>query len=262
MNNIPNRIKQPANCCIYCGKTYKLRSNLQKHTLLCEILHQPKRKKIIIEDEADEIPSQKKLYHILLELCCKYNNLEQKVDEMNKYVIKKKKQINVLEWLNNNITPSILFEKLHEQIYIVDEDIDSILTNSFYDTLNAIFSRTIYNVTVNQYPIFAFVQKVNTFYIYDRSDKDKIEWHELTREKLIKFLNKIHLKLSKCFHDWKVLELKKNKSDKFAIICDKTLIKLMEINFRHDYTLTKTKSLLYSKMKTDIKALVEYEFEF
>ena len=260
MNIIPNRIKQPANCCIYCGKTYKLRSNIQKHTLLCEIIHKPKRKKIIIED--DEIPSQQKLYKILLELCSKYNTLEHKIDEMNKYVIKNKKKINVLEWLNSNIQPNILFEKLHEHITIIDEDIDSILNHSFYDTLNTIFTRTIYNITGNQYPIFAFIQKVNMFYIYDKNDKDKIEWFELDREKLYKFLNKIHLKLYKYFHDWKVLELKKNKSKELPTICDKTVIKLMDINFRHDYILNKTKSLVYSKMKTDMKALVEYEFEF
>ena len=46
------------------------------------------------------------------------------------------------------------------------------------------------------------------------------------------------------------------------IVGDKTLIKLMEVNFRLDYILSKTKSLLYSEMKTDIKALIEYEFEF
>ena len=66
----------------------------------------------------------------------------------------------------------------------------------------------------------------------------------------------------KYFHEWKLLELKKNKSDEFHTICDKTIIKLMEINFRLDYIFSKTKSLIYSKMKTDMKALVEYEFEF
>ena len=262
MNLIPNRIKQPANCCIYCGKTYKLPSNIKKHTLLCEIINRPKKKKLIIEDEQPEILSQQKICEILLELCSKYNILEQKVTEINKYVIKKKKNINVLNWLNDNIHPLLLFEKLHEEIVIIDEDIDSILNNSFYETINTIFSRTIYKIHENRYPIFAFIQKVNTLYIYGKNEKNEIEWYEPTGDKIIWFLNKVHIKLSKYFYNWKLFELTKNKSDSFAIICDKTIIKLMEVNFRHHNTFIKFKSLIYSKIKTDIKSLVEYELEF
>jgi hypothetical protein len=237
-------------------------SNIKKHTLLCEIINRPK-KKLIIEDEHPyEILSQQKICEILLELCSKYNVLEQKVTEINKYVIKKKKNINVLNWLNDNIHPLLLFEKLYEEIVIIDEDIVSILNNSFYDTINNIFSRTIYKIHENRYPIFAFIQKVNTLYIYGKNEKNEIVWHEPTGEKIIWFLNKVHIKLSKYFYEWKLLELTKNKSDNFAIICDKTIIKLMEVNFRHHNTFIKFKSLIYSNMKTDIKSLIEYEFEF
>ena len=50
---------------------------------------------------------------MLLELGQKYNRLEEKVDEMSKWITKKKKKINILEWLNTNITPIISFDKLH-----------------------------------------------------------------------------------------------------------------------------------------------------
>ncbi len=30
-----NKIKQSAMCCIYCGKSYKVRLNLEKHLILC-----------------------------------------------------------------------------------------------------------------------------------------------------------------------------------------------------------------------------------
>jgi hypothetical protein len=259
---IPNRIKQPAHCCIYCGKTYKLRSNVDKHMTLCELVHKSKRNGFIVEDD-DETPSLKKMYKMLLELGKKYNTLEEKVEEINKFVVKKKKKINVLEWLNANIQSSLVFEKLHEQISIIDEDISYLLTNSFNDTLNGIFNRSIYNVSESEYPIFAFTQKANMFYVYDKNAEDKIEWQELSREKLIKFLNKVHMKLSKHFNDWKkkqINEIKEN--DSFATICDKTLVKLMSVEFKQDAIFGKTRSSMYSRMKTDMKALVEYEFEF
>ena len=87
-----NLIKQPAQCCIYCGKSYKRKTNLSKHVELCELINNSK-KCVIADDEEDDIPSQKKMYRILLELGQKYSRLEEKVDELNKWVIKKKKKM-------------------------------------------------------------------------------------------------------------------------------------------------------------------------
>lgn len=261
MNNIQNKIKQPSQCCFHCGKTYKKRPNLDKHIILCELLHTSRKNSE--EEEEEEVPSQKKMYKMLLEIAQKYSKLEEKVDEIGKWVIKKKKKINVVEWLNENIKPETLFEKLSEKIIICDEDINYLIKNPFQDTLNEIFSRTIYSITSeNEYPIFAFVQKANIFYVYDKIE-DNIEWQELSREKLIKFLNKIHIKLAKYLYDWKKNYINEIRdSDSFATTCDKTLVKLMSIEFKQDTIFNKARSQMYNKMKTDMKALVEYEFEF
>ena len=91
-------------CCEYCGKGYKRRVNLDKHFILCEIVYKAKKKDRKVDKEAEEIdselPSQKQMYKMLLELALKYNKLEEKVELMNKWVDKKKKKINVLDWLN------------------------------------------------------------------------------------------------------------------------------------------------------------------
>jgi hypothetical protein len=258
MNNIPNLIKQPAQCCIHCGKNYKKKTNLEKHVILCEILHNTK-KSIIVEDDED-VPSQRKLYSILLELGCKFNKLEEKVDELGKWVVKKKKKINVVEWLNTNITPQIKFESLIDKIVINNDDIYYLFENTFIDLLNHIFSRNIYNVSETEYPIFAFVQKTNIFYIYEDED---VGWVELSREKLIKFLNRVHMKFLKSYSQYKKdNDDKIRNEDKFAILCDKTSFKIMSIDFRQENVLGKIKTNMFSRMKTDMKALVEYEFEF
>lgn len=83
-NDIPNRIKQPSVCCVYCGKGYKKRYNLNKHVVICELLQRSKKTMIIEDDEEVEIPSQRKLFQMLIELGEKYTRLEGKVDEINK----------------------------------------------------------------------------------------------------------------------------------------------------------------------------------
>lgn len=261
-SNIPNMIKQPGQCCVHCGKSYKKKTNLEKHVILCELLSKTKKGLIIEED--DDIPGQRKIYNILLEFGVRFNQLEEKVDELNKWVVKKKKKINVVEWLNTNITPEIKFDSLIEKIVINQDDIKYLFENSFADTLNQIFSRNIYNLSESEYPIFAFVQKLNIFYIYEDEDEDAdTGWKKLSREKLIKFLNRVHMKLHKLYCEYKKANSEKIQEDEsFSILCDKTSLKMMSIDFRQETILGKITTNMYGRMKTDMKALVEYEFEF
>ena len=259
--SIPNLIKQPAECCIYCGKSYKKKSNLNKHVELCELINNSK--KLIIEDDEEEIPSQKKMYRLLLELGNKYSRLEKKVDELNKWVIKKKKTINIIEWLNTNLKPKIKFDKLIEKIQIDFDDINYLFENSYLDTLNHIFSKNIYDISEGPEanPIFALTQKSNTFYIYENEEN---MWMELSKEKLIQFLDKVFRKLHSVYMNYKDINAEKIQDDeKLALLCDKTSVKLMTTSdYRQDSILGKIKTSMYSKMKADMKGLVEYEFEF
>ena len=271
--HIPNKIKQPAACCVYCGKGYKLRNNLDKHILLCELIYKSNNNKTksntipkpLEEDENEiELPSQRKMFQLLVELSKKYSRLEEKVEQLTKAMPTKKPVLNGLEWLNANVTPDIVFDNMVDKITILDSDVEFLLKNTYNDTLNVIFSRTIYPTTTqnlttqnqnqnqNQNPIFAFAQKANLFYMYDKIDDNNNKgWTELSKVKLVRFLNIVQMKISKVFSEWR----KTNKdeiysNDKFAIMCDKSVIKLMDPDFNHEGTLNKIRSMMYTKMKT------------
>ena len=81
--------------------------------------------------------------------------------------VKKKKKVNVLEWLNANITPSMTFNDVIDKITVDENDANLIIENPFNAVLNEIFSRSIYTFNESEQPIFAFVQKPNVFYIYN-----------------------------------------------------------------------------------------------
>lgn len=263
--------KQFSQCsCTWCGKGYKTKINLEKHTVLCELIYKSSKKRgnkntsdsNEYEDIGDDLPSPKKMYQMLLELGYKYSKLEEKMDEVNKFVIKKKKKINVLEWLNSNVTPSLVFENLIDKINIIDSDIEFLLENSFLDTMNVVLSRFLYlesDLESNAIPLFAFVQKTNIFYAFIEGSV----WVELPKDKLCLFLMRIQMKISKAFHEWKKQRATRIRDEEsFAILCDKTLIKIMGNEFKQDSTFGKMRASMYNKMKTDMKAMVEYEFEF
>ena len=250
------------NCCEHCGKTYKKRENLNKHIIFCDLLKNSK-KQVLDEDEELVIPSAKNMYFMLLELGKKYNNLEEKMTEMTKWVSKKKKKINVLEWLNTNVKSNKVFDNIVSYIHVVEQDASSILDNSFYDVFYEILSREL--VCLEDKPIFAFSQKSNTFYIYQVLENDGTKgWVLASREKLERFFNKIHMKLLDVFYSWKKIKILENglNKDKFDTACDKVIIKLMNVDFRVESTFSKTKTILFNGLKTDMKALVEYEFDF
>jgi hypothetical protein len=253
--------------CLYCKKGYKNNANFNKHTILCELIHTSKRKKeLLIEDEEDDnLPSQKQMYKMLLELAFKYNKLEEKMDLAMKWIDKKKKKINILDWLNSNVMPDCVFDNLSLHIQIINQDIEFLLNNSFIDTLNELFSKSLYkNDEQNINPVFAFVQKTNTIYVFNNlNSSENPGWIELSREKLIHFMNKIHFKIVKALSEWK----KQNQhiideSERMSDLYNTTLTKLMAIDFKQENTLSKIRTSMYNKMKTDMKALIEYEFEF
>ena len=146
--NINNKIKQSALCCIYCGKSYKTRINLDKHLILCEIYHKSKTKtnNYSNDDENNLIPSQKNMYQIIVELTLKCNRLENKVNELSKNILQKNKKIDVLEFLKNDMyKPDLDFDNITEIVTIQQTDVDYLFNNSYLDTMNYILSRNIYN---------------------------------------------------------------------------------------------------------------------
>jgi hypothetical protein len=233
-----NRIKIVGNCCVHCGKNYKKQKNLDDHIIFCELIHNTKK-----EEEEDEvvIPSPKNMYKMLVELGKKYILLEEKMLEMSKGCHVKKKQINVLEWLNTNLEPKIVFENIMGLIKINDTDAEFFLEHSFYDVLHGIFSRTL--SCSEDKPIYSLnSQKANTFYIY-QSDG----WVLASREILTKFFNKIHIKFIDVFYSWKKMKIKEvglNK-DTFETACDKAIVKLMSVDFRVENTFSKARNILF-----------------
>jgi hypothetical protein len=71
------------------------------------------------------------------------------------------------------------------------------------------------------------------------------------------------MKIVKAFYDWK--NLKKNEitnNETVSSLCDKTILKLLSVEFKEENIYSKVRNMMYSRMKKDMKSLVEYEFEF
>ena len=153
------------------------------------------------------------------------------------------------------------------------------MSNSIVETFQTILEENLTNTNaINTYPIKCFSQKNGVFYVYKINksmntntsenksksiSETKGEWHPMTFEDSISLLKKIQGALLKEVSNWRT----KNKehidaTDHLSILYNKTIMKLMDITFSKDTIFGKIKANLYTYLKTDLKNLFEYEFEF
>jgi hypothetical protein len=261
----------PINCCDYCGKTYTRKTSFQRHYIVCEIANKSKRLKQCEEEERTDIPTIAKLYGIIQEMALRQQIMEEKMEEMQKWIDKKKKKLNIVEWLNKNFAPSILFQERVRTFTVSEVDIECLLEDTFAQTVNNIL-RT--NVTAktdgdDTEPFTCFSEKNSVFYIYTKSDDTKANesvspmWTKMTTEDFSFIIKIIHSKLLQNLCAWRDVNSEKiSRSDKLSDMYNKTVIKLMSVDFTQEALLSKIRQPFYTYLKGDLKNMVEYEFEF
>ena len=80
---------------------------------------------------------------------------------------------------------------------------------------------------------------------------------------MILILKKIQNNMIKELSKWKAENQHKfDDNDKISILFNKAVIKLMNISFSQDSNLNRIKNNLYNYLKTDLKSVVEFDFEF
>ena len=203
--------------CQYCGKQYTRKTSHSRHTILCEIFHknntETKREKLCEEEEDTNIPSTKQLYKIIQELAIKYQNMEQKMNDMHKWVEKKKKKLNVLQWLNTNVKPNLNIQNWIKSIQATEEHIEILIEHNMVKTISAILNKKMSTAQSAEYihPLYCLTQKANLFYCYN-SEEEK--WKHFSTEEFIVMLNEIHRKILNALCEWHDKNIEKIETEK------------------------------------------------
>ena len=189
--------------CEYCSKTYTRKTSHIKHTILCEVFHKSKREKICEKEESSDIPTTEKLYEIIQELALKYKIMETKMENMQKWVDKKKKKLNVLQWLNTNVKPQQTYTEWIQSITATEEHVEILIEQNITQTVDALFNKKLQtsldenrSPSIQLAPIHCFIQKVNIFYIYDDNTS---EWRQMNSDELVSLSKKYIQKYYKLY---------------------------------------------------------------
>ena len=251
-----------SHCCSYCGKSYTRKSSYDRHFLMCDNAYKSKRLKKCEAEESDpqRIPSISVLYNIIQELLIKQEKMEKKIEEQQKWIDRKKKKLNIVEWLNTNIIPKYIYRDFVKSIIVTEEDINCLTDCNFVLCVFNIIKKNL--KTPKENPIICFSEKASVFYIYE-VDTDASKWKKMTTDDLVYMLKIVHSKLLHALCSWRDNNAEKmTNSDKMAELYNRTVIKLMGSDFNQESLLTKIRAPLYNHLKENLLNTVEYEYEF
>lgn len=238
--------------CSACNKEFKTKVNFDKHAILCDFKHNSLKQQELDVEFDKELPNQQTMYKLLLDLGVKYNKLEDKYNEINKFVSNKKRKVDVVQWLNANKKPTTTFVKLIDCVTITTADIELLTVESAHDILVKILNRSIY---FDATPVSAFVEKNNILYVYDNE-----VWNEMKREQLTNFLNMIQFKMSKTLFEMKRVNKQEILgNDTTATKFDKITNKLMSIDFDNIALSNRIRLSIYNQLKTELNYVIELE---
>ena len=245
--------------CALCKKDYTRKSSLDKHIVLCEFKSKSKLDLQVAVEEAPDKPTYDQLVQIVQELSIKYVRMEEKMGEMQQYIDRKKKKVDVIGWLNTHVKPTTGFLEWVNSIVTVEPSHFLYLLRpetTIFETIHEVFA---YNLEKRDFicPLTCFAQKNGVFYICEPEQENGFVWVERELKDFVLFLKQVQRKLIGELSEWRKTNQKLfYENDKIADQFNKAVIKLMNITFTQDANMSKIKNSLYHYLKVDLDCLV------
>ena len=250
--------------CEYCSKRYVRKGAYQHHILICKLSKKDSKEytENLERTTMQKIPSQKELYKIVIDLNNKYERLEREYHELKRYVNNKRRQIDIIEWLNQNCHLEMSFSDVFINIELdyVKGVCDIVV--SFIETVKQRFQS-------GEVPLRAFVQKEGVLYVYDCGASDGIgdgigddgyKWQVLSSELLSRFVRVIDYQLMRLFREWHTENERVMNEDRFNELYIKNLKTITGGNFRDFEKNTKIRNNIYRSIRQNLKSIMVYEF--
>lgn len=232
---------QDGNYCEYCNKHYKSAANLDKHRYLCKLMTEMYCEDIYV---TEDIPCQRTLYFMLLELGKKYESLEKKMDSMS-YTTKKKIKIKKEDFLNNRPIPNeTCFIKFFDNEFVVSTD--DVKTYLFDNKLIEVFNHILKRIDFTNAPVIAHEDYKNKFFGFVEE-----RWVEMDKSDIHKILFRCLKTIFGAALDLKKLNNEKiRKCDATEKKFDNLMHKVFEVDVSHEPTYVKYRNVLFDCIKT------------
>lgn len=244
--------------CNGCGRSFVHTSNYTSHTLLCDQLCNTNKIKKMLTDEEGYIPSQTEMFYLVRNLMNKCEMLECEVQKLRKYAEITKKQIDAVQWLNNNVSLTTSYSSWLADITISQKELQTIFNCKYIDGVYQVLESRLPLFNTQSHPIKCFSQKKNVFYVYEDD-----EWKYMTKDDFNKMVNILSSRVIKAFYIWKQENIERIENDDYMYDTYTSNMRIvLGENKTNEQIILSLKNKLYAYLKCDLKNIVKYEFTF
>ena len=236
-----------------CGKEYRSKTWFQNHRTVCEMIRDTNKNE---DDIYDDLPCKREMWNCLKIVLKKYETLEKKVKDHERYIKKINKKISIIDWLSDNYKPIIDFNEWLTKLNIEMDDLEYLFKVGFIEGIHKVFTKNL-RLENDDIPIRCFEQKMYVFFVYK---KDK--WEHLDFEDYEKLVHNITGKFIKKFEEWKQDNKKFVDNEKNAESVQQKYFEIMGGKYDDETNIKKLNSKLYKHLKFNLRNIVTYEFSF
>lgn len=245
--------------CNLCNHTFTRKTFYETHLTICEQIQGSKQTKPDIQEEENKVmPSQQEMYILIQHLIRKTNTMEEELTKLRKYAEITKKQIDILEWLQENAKPPHDFITTIKEYTVTEKQLQVLFDNDYIFGMTSILEQIFSTDTIETHTLRAFTQKPHTLYMYQDN-----EWRVMDETDFAYMLMILTQKTLKLFFEWKMkheTDIENNEDFYTEYILNHR--KVMGSNKPKEQNYHIIKSKLYKYLKASIKDIVKYEFAF
>ena len=226
--------------CLLCNKYYKSPKCLRKHYIKCSLKHN-----INILDCKDD------LFQLMSNLMNANEKLCERVKKLETLAYKEKKRINVLDWLNDNRTLTLTYERFIQNIEMSEEILESVYNDGIIEGIISILNEHLNKC--EETPLMCFEEK--SYVLYEKAEGG---WRKLSDDEFKKGICYLQREILKYFRQENPVE--ELFTDKEHNIYNKRLMNICVSNFS-----SKIKNIrndIYVHNKKSINKIVSYDFDF
>jgi hypothetical protein len=251
-------------CCPFCSRAYKYRVNYDKHVGYCEFVHKSSKQ---VREEMDgmeeKIPSVAEMFGFLKDLSVRVEKLERENLELKARILKDKKKVNILDWLNGVSGPR---PKQNFTALVADFPMERLLQTVFAKDISAGVLQCFESgsLKLEEMPIRTFTSN-GGFYIYDTIEPTDptAKWQRITNSYFDKWIVCIERRFLIEFKKWcdeKEEEISKNDEMKERQVL--YFQKLLGMGRQSDEgRFYKIRQSLSKTLRTDLKNMAEIVVE-
>jgi len=254
--------------CKYCQNEYKLKVNYERHVGFCEFKSKSIREMNNELDSAfEKTPTMKQLFGFMKELVIRVDKLEKENEKLKQYAYHEKRKIDILHWLSSHCNPSVPF---HNWItsFPFEKHLQTIFDSNLYNAIIKCFEESFHKDIIENLPIIAFSNKINTIYIYDKVIENSVityKWYIMNDSLLNKWLQYIEKQFIIEFKKWcdehpEFIDSSHENDHKFQIYIS-NYQKILGGNMSTETRNHRIKQYLYNKLKKNIRVMDIEMFE-